>query len=493
MSLQRDTITISNIGGGWLRDFAKGPASSPLTKLYSYYTGLFNLFKPNFLGRISNAIAENPVLMSSVTLPINGTLGSNNHAYVILSNGIIKDFDASVSWSGVSTDWAAPASCEDNEYKDLWKHVNPTGLESVLFTYQTATNAYLGHAQVGNIVNRNNTYFTFTNRNVPHVGCKSVGNQSFITDGQYLQRYDPNAASPTGLRINMGSGWVLCSVVDAGNYVAVVGNDGTNARMWLCVAADVLPTFQYDIRDTTVTAIVNEGGILKVFTKGKNGTTKIKIFNGRGFSEEADWEVPTSLCEPPKHNMVDVFMNQIVWKTPDAYLWTYGSPLKDEVTTGAHRVGLLTTLGAVSNGMVKNLFGNSLFVGMLRGTDEYIYQVKADESYSATVTSMLKTALYELPTNSSIESIEFFFSDYTQPGPSSSGSSLSVQGYKSYDTDPFVDHDMPANAEAPMSVYRYPIPGATVGDIDSFYLDMQFTNCTIKKIEVIYSYETQDL
>jgi hypothetical protein len=264
--------------------------------------------------------------------------------------------------------------------------------------------------------------------------------------------------------------------------------------MWLCNSTDTLPTYQYDIRDSNVTAIVNEGGTLRVFTTGKNGTTKIKSFDGTGFSEEADWECPTSLCASPTHAMVDVWLNQIVWRTPDGYVWTYGSVRKNEIRSGAHRVAYLTT-NTNSLGFVKNLYQNQLHVGITNASNSFVYQVKADESYGALLTSNIRTTLYETPRNATIEKIIVYFSDYTQSAPSLSASTFQMQLYKDYDT---VADQLSGQGTIPQTVnggeklYYWPIR-TSVSNLSSFYMNINFTACTIRKITIQYTFEDGDL
>lgn len=493
--MRTDKITINTLAGGWQSDFAKGSFSSPTTKQGQYYLGFANFNKPSYLGQISSAFGQNPTTMSSVTLPINGTIASNNLAHVILANGLIKTFDVTSTFSNTSIDYTAPTGCITGNNKDIWKHVDTSGNEIVMFTWQDGGVARLGYAKVGAIGTiRTDNYFAFSNYSAPHVGCVSVGNQSFITDGQYLQRYDPNSASPTALRVNMGTGWTIVSVVDAGNYVACVGNNGVTSRLWLCNGTDVLPTFQYDIRDTTATAIINEGGVLKVFTYGKNGTTKIKIFDGNGFSEEADWEIPTSLCASPSHNMVDIWLNQIVWRSQDGYIWSYGSSRKNEVLSGAHKIGYCTT-DTNTQGMVKNLYQNQLYVGITNASNSYVYNVKADESYGAILSSNIRTALYETPRNATIQKITVYFSNFVQSSPSYAGSSFSMKLYKDYDTSTDLLTGLgtvPQTVNGGENLYYYHIK-ASISNLSTFFLDMTFSSCTIRKIVVTYVYEENDL
>jgi hypothetical protein len=498
------TITINDISGGWINDFAKGSASSLQKKPNSYYSGLLNINKPNYLGQISNAFGENPSSISysqTQGYVLNGTVASNSYGYFIDQKGEILETNLTNSFPSSIVGYTEPASCTFDNYKDIWKHVEPTtGIEAVFFTYQTGANAYVGYARVGAIATRNNTYKVLTNLNVPHVGCVSVNNQSYVTDKNILWAYDP--ITGTWSSINCGLGITLTSVADYGNYVGAVGSNGTTSWLFLWNGTSgTVPTYKYEIRDTNVTALINEGGSLRVFTYGKNNTTKIKTFYGNAFSEEADWETPTSLCSSPVHGAVDVWLNQIVWKasqtvsgtTTDGYIWTYGSPRKNEIGTGAHRVGKVTT-NAITTGCVKNLYQDALFIGLNNSTLSYIYQVKAASSYASTMSSNLKTALYDLPANSTIERIQFFFSDYTVPGTATSGSSLTCSLYRDYDTaTDLLAYSIPINDTTTSStIYYFPVT-QTVDTLYSIYLNIVFANCTIRKIILTYTYYDNDL
>lgn len=506
--IRRGKIVIDNFGGGWNSDFAKGANnSSPQTKPNAYYQGLFNINKSNYLGHVDEPFGNNPNKRSVDALPINAARTSNNYAHFICTNGTLPEMDVTATWAPSHSNWSAPASCATDEYKDIWTHIAPSTAstpygECVLFTYQTTGPvAYLGYKYPGTATGRSDTYQSFQNTNVPHVGCLSTLNRSYITDGQYVRYFDPLAATPfpaVGNCLNVGIGWTTVSLCDYGNYVAIVGKNGTNARMWLWDGTGTAANFQYDLRDSDVTAIVNDSGELRVFTKGKNGTTKIKTFSGSGFTEEADWEVQTSICDAPKHGMVDIWLNQIVWRTPNGYVWTYGSPRRKELTAGAHRVGILQT-DTTTNGCVKNLYQDRLFVGITNGGTAYIYEVLGSNPYSTSTGNLnLRTSLYELPHNSTIKCIHMFFSKFDYVNPSTA-SGVTVKLYSGYETTDLLNSYVIPNgpSSAPYKFIYHPIT-KSIPNLDSFYLDItkQAANgvsFTLRKIIVEYAYEDGDI
>lgn len=502
---RQGTITIDNFSGGYAKDFAKGGASAPCAVPGTYYTGFLSPNRPNYLGLASSAITNNPggSIFVNGGLPINATSSIvNNNAYYITPIGNLSTFIMTTNTSSVPsvTDYSPPSGCTNDVYKDIWLHTTnatsipslPAGSEAIMYTYQTSTNAYLGIAPTSNIASfRNDTAYTLTNRNVVHVGVVSAGGKSFITDGNLLKAYDPN--SPASLfSVNIGTGYNLVSVADYGNYCAAIANVGNKCKMVLWKGANQTAVdYEYEIRDFVATAVVNVGGELKVFCYGKNGTTKIKTFTGQGFGEEADWETPTSLCPSPAHNMCDVFLNQIAWKTSDGYLWSYGTPKKNELYQGAHKWGQVQT-GTNGNGCVKNLNSNILYVGSVFNSNNYLMVLKADESYSSQLSSFIKTNLLTLPHKASVQGIQIYFANYSVPTVGVSGSSCSINLYSGYDTttDLLQGSAVPTittgdNSSTNLVYYSFEVG---VPNIDTFYLQINFNFCTIKKIEIDYQF-----
>lgn len=496
--MRKGKLTIDNFSGGWSNDFAKNASiSAPQSRANTYYMGLFNINKSNYLGQIHRPIGNNPNVTWIDSLAINATKTSNNYATFICTSGTLPEISTTHSFPLSPSYWAAPSGCTSDEYKDIWTHMfynAGSPKECTFFTYQTSTQAYIGYKFPGTVTGRVDTFQTLANLNVPHVGCVSNGNLSYITDGNWVRTYNPdNGDYNSG--INLGVGYTARSLTDFGNYCAIVGDNGVNARMWLWNGTSENANFQYEIRDGSVTAIVNEGGELRVFTYGKNNTTKIKTFNGNGFSEEADWEVPTSLCTSPKHGMTDVWLNQIVWRTPDGYLWTYGSPRKNELQSGAHRVGLIDT-DTNSNGCVKNLYQDRLFISMTNAGSNYICEVLGTNPYASTKGDLnIKTCLYTLPHKSTIKVIHVFFSKLTFNNPDEP-SKIYFNLYSGYGTIDYLQNiTIPAPATAQDFTY-FPIT-KSIPEIDTFYLNITQSvggvPLIIKKLVIEYEYNDNDI
>ena len=491
--MKTGTIKLSDINGGWSFGFTKNSTkSAPSKKAATYYTGLFSNSRAGYEGLMGSAYSETALTGSGInSLLMNVTNASDGNAYAIGQNGEIVQI---VLPTNVSATYTAPSGVTTDQYKDIWTHIDDTFTESLMFTYQTTTNAYMGIKYVTSGT-RNDTYITLSSINVPHVGCVSTTDKSFITDGKYVKCYDPALGRFSIAQINVGNAYTTVSVADTGNYCAIVGNKsygssvgGCNARLWLWDGTNVQPNFQYDIRDVTVTAVTNEGGVIKVFCTGKNGTTKIKTFSGTNFSEEADFEVDNTYSDSPAHGMVDIWMNQLAWRTQSGYMWTYGSIKNKLFKIGGHRIAQVTTDS--SQGFVKNLYGANLYTcKKIGGVYTIVY---INPSSSGNAISSIKTDLYQLPHKSTIEYIEVIFANYTVTGNSTAGNSFSISLYKGDETIDQIATSVPTDDVLQgTKLYYFPIR-KKVSDVDTFYMSATWTG-VVKDIFVHYAYEDNAL
>lgn len=486
--MRTNTIQLNDINGGWSFGFSKPTnRSAPSSRSGTYYSGILSNTRSGYEGMMGSAYSETALTGSSInSLLVNATTASDGNAYAIGQNGEIVQINLP---SSIGTTYTAPSGVTTDSYKDIWTHVEPlTGVESLFFTYQTSGNAYIGYKQV-NSSTRNDTYVTLTNKNVPHVGVVSANNKSYITDGNIIRAYDPAIGGTT--TVNVGLGWTAVSVADAGDYCAIVGNlssmsavGGARSRLWLWNGSGTSYNFQYDIRDVTVTSVTNEGGVIKVFCTGKNGTTKIKTFSGQNFSEEADFEVDSNYSDSPSHGMVDIWMNQLAWRTQSGYVWTYGSIKKDQFLTGGSRISQITT--DTSQGFVKNLYGSNLYTCKKVGSTYTVVYI--NPSSSGNLSSSIRTNLYQLPHKSTIEYIEVIFANFTIAGNSTSGNVFTLNLYQGDETTSQITASVPSdNALQGTKLYYYPIR-QKLSDVDTFYMDITWTG-VIKNIIVHYAYE----
>src|SRR5205085_8541740 len=145
---------------------------------------------------------------------------------------------------------------------------------------------YLGYKTLA-LGGGNDTFMTLT-KGVPHVIFSGPSaNDIGITNGQYIATVTISGAMASATTntqaLNTGSGWVLSSGTTFNNYCAVTGYrssiDSTHgnqneSRMWQWNFYSPDPLIITTIPDNYVSKVLNDNGMLKIWTQGRNNTTK---------------------------------------------------------------------------------------------------------------------------------------------------------------------------------------------------------------------------
>lgn len=345
---------------------------------------------------------------------------SNRTINTILTSGQIVEFIgyyAGQNFPPTNVTRAAPASF--STAYDIWTHVEYNAgapREVAFFTYETFSTAYLGW-KILDSNTRNDTFqilggagfLTF-----PKVGCVSVGNKTYITNRNYIATYNPDTGSFNAQSINLGFGYIAKSVVDYGAYVAIVGDNGNQARLWLWDGVSASFNFQYELRDTRAVSVTNLNGILKIFTSG-NGNfarTKIKSFSGSDNFGVSDWESPTILA-PNRHSAVCNWRGMMMWKTSLGAIFIYGSPIPNEYPNAVFQIGQLSNAIQYANSSgIKNVDGDDVLMGHLTGASTY-QVVRYNNGVSSGIISFA-SMVYTLPHRSTITKMHIYFSNFNQ-------------------------------------------------------------------------------
>lgn len=522
----------------WMGGMGNGLSSNISNGDGTYSIGFFNPWASGgtkaWPGTLSQPIASSTGYQYQTSnMVVNITKAKITGGYrAITQDGRIEAFTNLGSFST----FAAPAGCNNDSDKDIWTHLDynaGTPVEAVLFTYVAGGTAYLGIRQtVAGVFN--NTFYTFANAFSPHVGCVSVGNKSYITDGNFVRAYDPNTG--TFNSINIGVGYTAKSVSDYGSYVAIVGDDGKQARMWLWDGSASNANFQYELRDETATAVINHGGVLRIFTKGKNNTVKIKSFEGGSFLGFPDIEIDGSIyiqfnifnrmTNAPAHRQVCIYQNMVTWVTDTGYIWTFGSQKSDEFPTGVHTVGYISDnssnindINATSSGnCLKVLSGVDLWVSFkATNTNSYIGVANAGSfGFSALNPNWgITTKSYELPHRAAIKCIHvYFFNSFYYTATTNINTGFSLYLYRKLSgasPGQLLDEELLGTTSngiqvpiatginnQPLLYYPYK---KSLPEMDLFYLKIEVTNPSlsvgfqpkVRKIVVEYNYEEGDI
>lgn len=490
--MQTKILTIDNLTGGIQKDFKlQSGVKSSTPNVYS--SGTINISKPGYVGQISSPPSFTTVASTMNGFPIGGVRVSTGECFFLTDTARLYKLTTGDTLSLVGDVSAGLGG--DARYGDIWVNVDGvSGIEYVYCTYRTGTPTWEVKrvtASTGAIAGAA-LFSSATDASANHRAV--VMTRYFhVLNGQYLDRFDNNSDTYTSQAFTVAKGFKMKGICRYSNkYVAIVGDNGSTARLWLWDQEATDPNFTYDIHDYNVTSVVNDSGELKIFTNGRNGTTKIFKFAGGEIAEEPIWEQETaSTGTSPEQFSIGLYYNQIYWQTPNltssTAIYSYGSPNKSQFYQGAHKAATLGSYSATTGGgMCKNVKNNRLYIGFNQGSGGTL-------AYTDLTTSDLNnigsfgSKLYELPRNSTIKNIKVYVSNWQV------GSYLDFDLYKSNSTTEQLQLASPAVQYTDKSdLEYYPITKSVV-DVNAFYFNVTLAKCTIRKIEITYNFNGDDL
>jgi hypothetical protein len=485
-------LTLENLTGGWSKDFTSGISRAIGNYNYSKGFGI-HFSRPGYLGDMSSSPDfSNENNSENHGYFIAGVNTSTGNTYLVTNKGFV--YKKTTSYFIYLTNLAFGI---ETNLTGVWIHINTAGEECLFYTTVSSTPKWslinvkisdLDTVTPGATVTSNLMQdFSATTEELTYFRKGIVGpaNKSYILNGGYISTYDPvtNVVSATSLLL--GKGWVVTSITNFGNYVAIVGNRSAgSSRLWLWDGSSTNVNFAYEIKDFYSSCVINDGGALYVFTKGKNNTTKLRAFTGNDFAQAPIWEYPTNVIgNPPTQDNVEFYFNQVFWYTDTGNLFSFGSPVPNVFQSGLHNIGDFGTGG----GMCKNLVEDKLFLGNvdLSNTKTILTSTSLSNSVNfLTSPGIFISKLYTLPHKANIENIQVYFSDF-----SNNYSSFKIELFKQRDevTDLLQADTLRTTTEEP-SIYYYSV-GKKVPKVDDFYIKVTMTSCSVRKIEIDYSYE----
>lgn len=489
--MKTSKLIIEGATGGIQKDFSLSPFAVRTNAPQAYTFGTLNVSKPGYLGMMSAPPSFETVSTTLNGYPVGGVRVSTGECFFLTSEARLYKLTTGDSLSLVG-DMAAGAG-GNAVAGDIWVNVDGvSGIEYVYCSYfVSSTSAW----EVKRVTASSGTiagsalYSSTTNATKRHRAVVMT-RYFFVTNGQYLDKFDNNSDTYTAQAFTVARGFELKSVCRYSNkYVAIVGDNGSTARLWIWDQENTDPNFTYDIPDNNATGVMNDSGVLKIFTYGRNGTTKIFKFSGGEVEEEPMWQHDTDLIgQSPEQISTGMFYNQVFWQTPNLLtstaIYSHGSPNKSLYYQGAHKSATLGSYSATTGGgMCKNVKDNRLYVGFNQasgGTLAYTDLLSFDSTNTGSYTSGLK----ELPSQSTINFIKVYVSDWQ------SGSNISLDLYKNNnDTIEQLDLSSPAVQYTDIAELDYYPIAKTVTNINSLYLQLSFAKCVIRKIEVSYNYD----
>lgn len=493
-----DTIVIKQPVGGWGLDFSQSPSASIGVgkNQYARSRGI-SLFRPGFLGHIAPGESYTALTDSGSrvnALPLNAVVASNGEAFSVLRNCRLVRFGVgdNVIDNNYSPTAAAPnhaghvIATSDNQ--DIIA-LKVSGTERIFASWEDDVDGDVMRINNDGSAIDDDWFSTLSGsgvltKGVPHMMVQgTIDNDLFITNGQYIAKADLSAGTGDPHALNLGEGWVSTSIERAGSYIAVTGYRATlyatsfalgKCRTWLWDGHIENPNFAYDIEDNYVSRILPD---LSVITQGQNNTTKRQKFTGDiDKPYEIVFQASSSLIgNSPRHGSVGMFQGMPHWGTPSG-----GSLLCMDGDAFHHRA-LVTdgSDGAIDTGMVKNLTGNTLYVGAQGASTFKIFKINY-AGYNQNVDFV--TGLYKTPYKSNITGLTFFFSQF------GTGASLTASLFKDYNdisiggAADLLNRQLTRAILGAVSSFYFP---HFIYDVNSFFMNLRFDHASITNTAAI--------
>lgn len=520
-------LVIEKPMGGWVSDFTgtSNPISEGKANQYGYSTAI-SLFRASRVGHIApgenwSALTDSGSHVNN--LPINGVVNADGEVTCILQGPRLVRFtqgdaddvvDANytigVQGTHVSGGHTIYSSSNNVDIMAVKDYAAPT-VNYVLYSWEDGTDADIG-ITTSTFTAGSTKYDWFSTRTggavagavltkgVPLKMWTGPDGVWYCTNGQYVASAtltstsadittDSNVAA-NATALNLGVGWIATGGCAYENYSAIVGYKATSlsqqrgeCRLWLWNGYSPDPNFIFDIPDNFVSAIVNDSGVLKIFTKGRNNTVKIFQFTGGGLRMIFE---SSQITQPTAGNGgVDIFQQGLHW--------TGGGSIYQMLGDSFHYRTFVTdgTTDADATGMLKNFRANILFAGYKDASNNS----KIVKMNATAITGFRKNAewhsqLYQLPYRSRITKITLYFSNF------GSGASLTVSLFKDYNSATVGGSTDLLNKQILQtqigSVFSYSFP-TQITDVQSFRLNLKFDHASVsnsaaivRKIEIEY-------
>ena len=506
-------LTIEKPIKGWGADYSSSNSSGieAGANQYSKATAV-SLYRPGLLGHIAPGETLTKLTDSGglvTALPLNGVVDKTGQRFVVLRNAKVVRYstgDASDASTTPTLDGthSGHTSIATSDNQDILI-IEVAGTEYILSSWEDATDGDIMLVGTDLSTSKDSDWFTTMGDvsaltvGVPHrMLAGMVDNDVYVTNGQYISTITITGAPTVDGNVtaslqalNLGNGWVATSLARYQNFVAITAvKKGSlsnttrgESRMYLWDGFNPDPNYIYDIGDNFVSAILNDGGVLKVFTQGINNTTKIKQFTGQGFSTLFE---SAQIGSAPRHGSVDVYENKP----------TFGNNGSERIMVldgSAFHYRILATNSGNSDatitdiGMVKNLSSNLLYIGFTEGSNFGVAKINFSGYQPA---AQFRSAVYSLPYKSTIKKVTIYFSQF------GTNAAITFSLFKDYNAvsigggADLINQSLTNSSLGAVTAYSF---NKVIPDVSAFYfvIDWTHSNTTdtaaiIRKVEILY-------
>ena len=443
-----EIVALASPWGGWVSnptgtDSSRGIYLSALEGIEAGLTGkvqnqytesngvtLFRMGKHGHIapGKIYTAMTDAGGVTPHINqLPINGATGASSDVWVVLANGRVVRFSISITVdkhdvtyghvAGADHTGHTVVSTSDVDIITMYD-LATTPVRYGFWSWEDNTDADVGYINLSTPAIFLDNWFSSLNANialkkgVPHKICKGPDANIYILNGNLVEQIVVNgalASATKGNELNLGTGWVATGIVSYKNYVAITASStntgftrGESALfLWNGLTTTVngvtstAPQFIFPIQDNFVNGLNYDGNIVYVFTNGRNNTSKIWEFTGKGFKRMFETPLLQMSTTPVGGGIENIQDSMLIGSIKYPVASNTYAHIFRFFGGGFHDEGVLTDgpTSATAVGMVKSFSSTSLFVGVdLNGIYSIYFDTNTPGTYLPGVS--LKTILY---------------------------------------------------------------------------------------------------
>ena len=508
---QYRTIVIDHPLGGWIRTPAGGSSGASREGADDQYENSTNidLFRPNgFEGYIAPGEMFQDMAVGGVgtaainALPLEGVVGANSRAYVVLRNSRLIYFDvADDIIDGTVVVGTDVVTTDDN---DMILFQDNNGTNWVARTYERNGDSAADIARI-NVTPTTPTgqdddwFSTLTGsgtltKGVPHKLWLGPDRIIYGANGRYILSHDPATTSGNTQAFDLGVGWTAVAGIAYGDYNAIIARKSGTVLAGFVTSESLLllwdgftptPDFVYPINDYEATAIKIEHGLVHIFSQGRNNMTRVSILSGNQLITIFE---STLIGNSPKSKSVESFREMTIWGQDSGSFLV--SALAKNGDGFAHHQIMLPNVSAASPsdiGLLKNLSTTTLYAGITSGASTIVRINNSSYYPNADFTTKLYKPGYQV----TITKIKFYLAQF------GAGASFTASLFENFDSLGIGGANDLLNRQFTQatwgSVDEISVP-IYIPNLSAFYMNIRFdhvlatnTATIIKRIEIEYT------
>jgi hypothetical protein len=328
--------------------------------------------------------------------------------------------------------------------------VSSTIIPRLFYTYNTASNGYLGFYNLTGTPPTNDTFQTLNDKSAPHdmVEWQSV---LWIADGQYVNKFDGRVTTDgtyTTQALDLGNGWQITKLITNDNYLLICAwrksttTNNTISRIFYWDGNSQTYNYSVNISDNKIVTAINNNNEILVVTEGRQLMSVVRRLNSSG-----NFDVVKNMVTPVagsnvkfvgvNQNAIGIANNRIIIGS-NYLVWSLGQDDSSSPYSVCIPWGFTTPVvsGIISSIKLTGLY-DKIYIGFSsydgNSTTYYILKVLYDLSGSTRAT--YRGNYTDLPQKGVANYVKFYFQKLV------SGDSATVSVDTDYGTSNSIQQD----------------------------------------------------